>query len=563
MEIQRPVIKLMVLHSKHDKSDSISRRERESLAGKSKWRISLSRSSSSSSSSSSKSNNSPAKTEIPAEFLCPISGSLMADPIIVSSGHSYERACVIASKTLGFTPNPLFPNSPPDFSTVIPNLALKSAILSWCERRCFPPPKPLDYAAAEKLVFSLIEKTHRSSHRKVSVSEKELIQAIKDKPSVRLDHAATELDRRPNYFNSSSDESIASSSRTLQLATRPSCFSSPSSAEIESLEPNPSPEEEALLVKLKSNRISEIEEALISIRRVTRIDEASRISLCTARLISALKSLIVSRYATVQVNVTAVLVNLSLEKSNKVKIVRSGIVPPLIDVLKCGSSEAQEHSAGAIFSLSLEDENKTAIGVLGALEPLLHLIRVGTELTRHDSALALYHLSLVQSNRGKLVKLGAVQILLNMAKLGNTTTNRVLLILCNMASCPVSRPALLDSGGVECMVGILRGDREVSESTRESCVAVLYGLSHDGGLRFKGLAMAANAVEELTKVERSGRERAKQKARRVLEVMRAKLEDDSSPENEEVDWEELLNSGSVSRSQYRLGGGDGVNSSEF
>ncbi|KAG7548623.1 Armadillo [Arabidopsis suecica] len=548
MEIQRPVINLMVLHSQHDKSDNLSRRE--SLAGKSKWKISLSRSSSSSSS-----NNSPTKTEIPAEFLCPISGSLMSDPIIVSSGHSYERACVIASKTLGFTPNP-----PPDFSTVIPNLALKSAILSWCERRCFPPPKPLNSAAAEKLVLTLMEKTPQ---RKVSVSEKELIKAIRDKPSVRLNHAATELDRRPNYFNSSSDESIASSSRTLQLTTKPSCFSSPSSGEIESLEPNLTPEEEALLTKLKSNRISEIEEALISIRRVTRIDESSRISLCTTRLISALKSLIVSRYATVQVNVTAVLVNLSLEKSNKVKIVRSGIVPPLIDVLKCGSVEAQEHSAGVIFSLALEDENKTAIGVLGGLEPLLHLIRVGTELTRHDSALALYHLSLVQSNRGKLVKLGAVQMLLGMVKLGQMI-GRVLLILCNMASCPVSRPALLDSGGVECMVGVLRGDREVNESTRESCVAVLYGLSYDGGLRFKGLAMAANAVEELVKVERSGRERAKQKARRVLEVLRAKMEDDDSPENEEIDWEELLNSGDVSRSRFRLGGEKScVNSAEF
>lgn len=486
----------------------------------------------------------------------------MADPIIVSSGHSYERACVIASKTLGFTPTPpLFPNSPPDFSTVIPNLALKSAILSWCERRCFSPPKPLDYAAAEKLVSTLMEKTHKTN-RKVSVSEKDLIQAIKDKPSVRLNHAATELDRRPNYFNSSSDESsMASSSRTLQLTTRPSCFSSPSSAEIDSLEQNLTPEEEALLTKLKSNRISEIEEALISIRRVTRIDEASRINLCTTRLICTLKSLIVSRYVTVQVNVTAVLVNLSLERSNKVKIVRSGIVPSLIDVLKCGSSEAQEHSAGAIFSLALEDENKTAIGVLGALEPLLHLIRVGTELTRHDSALALYHLSLVQSNRGKLVKLGAVQLLLNMAKLGQMI-GRVLLILCNLATCHVSRPALLDSGGVECMVGILRGMREeVNESTRESCVVVLDGLSQEGGMRFKGLAMAANAVEELMKVERTGRERAKQKARRVLEVMRAKTEESSSPENEEIDWEELLNSGDVTRSRYRLGGGD--KSSEF
>ncbi|CAH8262586.1 unnamed protein product [Arabidopsis lyrata] len=338
----------------------------------------------------------------------------------ISSGDRQSRDPVVLDPVVPeFNPYHLLkrftPNPPPDFSTVIPNLALKSAILSWCERRCFPPPKPLDSAAEEKLILTLIEKTPQ---RRVSVSEKELIKAIKDKPSVRLNHAATELDRRPNYFNSSSDESIASSSCTLQLTTKPSCFSSPSSGEIESLEPNLTPEEEALLTKLKSNRISEIEEALISIRRVTRIDEGSKISLCTTRLISALKSLIVSRYATVQVNVTVVLVNLSLEKSNKVKIVRSGIVPPLIDVLKCGSVEAQEHSAGVIFSLALEDENKMAIGVLGGLESSLHLIRVGTELTRHDSALALYHLSLVQSNRGKLVKLGAVQMLLGMVKLG-------------------------------------------------------------------------------------------------------------------------------------------------
>ncbi|KFK33130.1 hypothetical protein AALP_AA6G334700 [Arabis alpina] len=532
MEIQRPVIKLMVLHSQHNNNNSPLSNT------KSKWRISFSRSSS----SPTKTETPVTKPEIPSEFLCPISGSLMADPIIVSSGHSYERACVIASKTLGFTPTP-----PPDFSTIIPNLALKSAILNWCHRWSFPPPQPLDIAAAEKLIFSLMAKT-----RKVSVSEKELIQAIKDKPLVRLDHAATELDRRPNYFNSSSDESVASSSRVLQLTTRPSCFSSPSSTEIE---PNSSsPEEDAVLIKLNSNSISETEEALVSIRGVTKVDEASRINLCTTRIISVLKSLIVSRYTTVQVNATAVLVNLSLEKTNKVKIVRSGIVPSLVDVLKSGVLEAQEHCAGLIFSLSLEDENKTAIGVLGGLEPLLHLIKVGSELIRHDSCLALYHLSLIQSNRRKLVKLGGVQILLNMVRLGEMT-NRVLLILCNMASCSLSRPALLDSGGVECMVWVLR--REVSESTKESCVAVLYGLSYDGGLRFKGLAMAANVVEELVKVERCGRERAKLKAKRVLEVLRAQMEDDaSSPENE-IDWEELLNSGeSVSRSRC-------VNSSEF
>ncbi|BAT90542.1 hypothetical protein VIGAN_06180300 [Vigna angularis var. angularis] len=67
----------------------------------------------------------------PDEFLCPVSRSLMFDPVIVSSGHSFERSSVEACKNLNFTPQ-LPDGTTPDFSTLIPNLALKSAILKWC-----------------------------------------------------------------------------------------------------------------------------------------------------------------------------------------------------------------------------------------------------------------------------------------------------------------------------------------------------------------------------------------------------------------------------------------------
>ncbi|KAG2397558.1 U-box domain-containing protein [Vigna angularis] len=66
----------------------------------------------------------------PDEFLCPVSRSLMFDPVIVSSGHSFERSSVEACKNLNFTPQ-LPDGTTPDFSTLIPNLALKSAILKW------------------------------------------------------------------------------------------------------------------------------------------------------------------------------------------------------------------------------------------------------------------------------------------------------------------------------------------------------------------------------------------------------------------------------------------------
>uniref|UniRef100_A0A7N2LKB5 Uncharacterized protein n=1 Tax=Quercus lobata TaxID=97700 RepID=A0A7N2LKB5_QUELO len=186
--------------------------------------------------------------------------------------------------------------------------------------------------------------------------------------------------------------------------------------------------------------------AVVSLRKLTRTREDLRVLLCTPQLLSAVRSLIQSKYAAIQVNTIALLVNLSLEKRNKVQIVRSGFVPLLIDALKGGFSESQEHTAGALFSLVLEDDNKMAIGVLGVLPPLMHALRSESEQTRHDSALALYHLTLIQSNRVKLVKLGAVPSLLAMAKTGESAS-RVPLILCNLAVSVEGRSAMSSKRG--------------------------------------------------------------------------------------------------------------------
>ncbi|KAK8717066.1 hypothetical protein V6N13_044347 [Hibiscus sabdariffa] len=569
MEFQEALMKLAIHKTPTHHRDlfhSIPGKEMEKVAStKPKWKVLFQRSSSASVSRTSRHQLQP--KSIPHEFSCPISGSLMADPVIVSSGHTFERVCVEACKKMDFTPT-LNDGSVPDFSTVIPNLALKSTILNWCQNHSLNPPKPLDFPKAQELVRTLSSrkpKTHIGEEgKRISISERNLIQGVKDVPSVKLDRAVTELTR------SSSEESVAAAGVTtpinvvttpLQLTDRPSCYSSASSSsEIETLTtPNINEEEEPFLTKLKSTQASDIEGALVELRKITRTQESSRAVLCTPRVLSAFRSLVVSRYLNIQVNSVAVLVNLSLEKINKVKIVRSGLVPDLIDVLKSGSPEAQEHACGALFSLALDDHNRTAIGVLGALQPLMHMLRTGNERTRHDSALALYHLSLVQSNRSKLIKNGSVPVLLAMVKSGHMT-GRVFLILCNLTSGSDGRAAMLDSGAVGCLMSLLRRD-ELDESTREGCVAVLYGLSH-AGLRFKGLAKVAGAVEELAKVERETSGPTREKARRILEMLKRGGEE----EQEEVDWEALLDSGLTTRTRFRPGGGkdgSGVNSSEF
>lgn len=439
----------------------------------------------------------------------------MADPVIVSSGQTFERSCVLACISLSFKPNSV------DFNTVIPNLALKSAILNWCHTNSYTPfPQPLDIQTALSIVKSKINN---------------------DPVVVRLS----------SCLSSTSEDSIVAGA---SAGTSGECFvvvpyvySSSSSSEID----NPVQEDDEIYCMLRSGLMSDQENGVVTLRNITRTRQESRVGLCSTRLLSGLRHLIVSRYLSVQVNAVAALVNLSLENDNKVKIVRSGIVPPLIEVLRGGFPEAQDHAAGALFSLALDDQNKTAIGVLGALPPLLHALRAGSDRCRHDSALALYHLSLVQSNRSKLVKLGSVQLFLNMVKSGHMT-GRVMLVLCNLAGSAEGQAAMLDGGAVECLLGLLsRGEFDSDQSTRECCLGALYGLSQ-GGLRFKGLAKEAGAEELLVKEEEMGTVRCKEKAKKILEVMRQKYE-----EEETVDWEALLKTDEVTRSRFELVYGKG------
>ncbi|KAF7806119.1 U-box domain-containing protein 38 [Senna tora] len=521
--------------------------------GKHRWKISFHRPSSSSSSK-----------EPPKEFLCPISGCLMSDPVVVASGHTFEMLAVKVCRDLGFSPT-LQDGSTPDFSTTIPNLAMKTTISNWCVKSGVGNPRPPDYSSVQRLVRAAMA----SSQPDLGDSDNDLLRAVADNPPVIFSHAATELNPHVIHFSSSSiskESAVVAASiaeTPLPLATRPTCYSSSASSleindnEVQNQNPNGpiSEEEEKLVLKLRSTEASEQEEAVISLRNITRTREDTRVSLCTPALLSSLRSLIVSRESVVQVNAVASLVNFSLEKSNKVKIVRLGFIPFLIDVLQEGFPESQEHAAGALFSLALDDENKMAIGVLGALEPLMYALRSESERTRQDSALALYHLTLVQSNRVKLVKLGVVPMLLSMVKSGDSTS-RVLLVLCNLSACTEGRTAMLDANAVECLVETLRGKKEgpESEAMTENCVAALYGMSH-GSLRFKGLAKEAMAVEVLREVVEKGTERAREKARRILQMMRAGEGDDENGSR----FDGAMEPGGLSRTRFRIGGGRNVN----
>ncbi|WOL13809.1 hypothetical protein Cni_G22589 [Canna indica] len=583
--------------------------------------------------------------EMTVEFLCPISRSLMADPVIVPpSGHSFERSCIQACADLGFTPSGLgIDLSTSPALVLVPNVALKSAILRWCERSGIPPPLPIPDDAARALVRQLMPPSsnpppfplptpadatsgngRRSQRAEVlrrfaafSVDEAEELEKGEafraqeyardrgevSKGTVMMDSYSGNGERRDSLrasstFSDENDGSFSSRSRRPDQSQRegttpsiPSAFSvrtkkqasytsphsissgssnqysssnssvnevveeetakKPSPPRVHNEMPSdlcPSPtaeidlsEEETIVIELMSTEVSEQESAVVSLRQATRESRERRISLCTPRLLAALRPMLLSRSDTVQVSAAASLVNLSLEPANRVRIAKSGAVLPLVDVVKGGRPEARDHAAAALFSLALEEENRAAIGVLGAIPPLLNLfsdISGNSASGRRDAGMALYYLSLTSANRSKIARApGAVQALFSVAsereqtppQQGPSLARLSMMVVCNLAGSNEGRAALMDGGGVASVVSLMRSPSGAAEE--EYCVAALYGMSR-GSLRFRGLARSAGAERELMRVAEGsggGGDMRQKMAKKTLRAMRGEDEEEAAP----------------------------------
>lgn len=68
----------------------------------------------------------------PAEFCCPISTKLMHDPVIITSGQTYERECIERWFNEGYDTCPRTQMKLENFS-MIPNTCMRDLICNWCK----------------------------------------------------------------------------------------------------------------------------------------------------------------------------------------------------------------------------------------------------------------------------------------------------------------------------------------------------------------------------------------------------------------------------------------------
>ncbi|XP_020258428.1 U-box domain-containing protein 40-like [Asparagus officinalis] len=84
----------------------------------------------------------------PSEFQCPITGSLLYDPITLPNGSTLERVFIEAFREFNYIP------SSPFYLTT--NEELKSKILEWCDLNVYPCPRPISVEEACDCIKGLL-----------------------------------------------------------------------------------------------------------------------------------------------------------------------------------------------------------------------------------------------------------------------------------------------------------------------------------------------------------------------------------------------------------------------
>lgn len=107
--------------------------------------------------------------QFPDDFRCPISLEIMSDPVILSSGHTFDRSSIQRWVDSGHRTCPITKLPISDPVSLIPNHALRSLISNYT---LVSFPKPLSYPEPQSLIQTLIASSSSSLDAKLNSLDK-------------------------------------------------------------------------------------------------------------------------------------------------------------------------------------------------------------------------------------------------------------------------------------------------------------------------------------------------------------------------------------------------------
>ncbi|CAN0909790.1 U-box domain-containing protein 1 [Linum grandiflorum] len=382
----------------------------------------------------------------------------MRDPVIVASGHTYDRSSIAQWINSGHHTCPKSGQRLIHMA-LIPNYALKSLVHQWCQENNIP----------------LVE-----SSSSPSCSENETRRYSTGKKNA-VDHI-----------------SVTKAAADAVKMTA-----------------------EFLVGKLAMGSPEIQRQAAYELRLLAKTGMDNRRIIAEAGAIPFLVSILNSNDSRIQENAVTALLNLSILENNKILIMAAGAVERIISVLESGKSmEARENAAAAIFSLSVIDDYKVIIGAKPrAIPALLRLLREGTTAGKRDAASALFNLAVYVSNKAGIVLAGTVPLLIELLmddKAG--ITDDALAILALLLGCSEGLEEIRKSRIlVPVLIDLLRFG---SAKGKENSITLLLGLCKDGGQEVaRRLLINPRSIPSLQSLSADGSLKARRKADALLRVL--------------------------------------------
>ncbi|XP_024975578.1 U-box domain-containing protein 9-like [Cynara cardunculus var. scolymus] len=299
----------------------------------------------------------------PQEFNCPLTKNIMRDPVIVSTGVTYDRCSIQKWLKEGNRACPITQQLLPS-PNLIPNHLVQIMISKWCKNRGIRYPSP-DHPP---LLLALL-KTITSA---TSDAQKEAAWALRS------------LTKRLPSFRAHFSEYTEFIPQLLSPLTQ------------SEIDPNL---HQYLITTLMNLSIHE-----------TNKKTVAETPLVIPILLNALRSGTIKTKR----NAAATLCTLSALDTNKSLIGKAGALKPLIDLLEEGQSLAMKDVASAIFSLCINDENKGRAVENGAVRVVLKKIEERVHVDELLVILAM--LSDHQKAVVEMAELGAVSSLFLLIK---------------------------------------------------------------------------------------------------------------------------------------------------
>ncbi|KAJ0963629.1 hypothetical protein J5N97_028751 [Dioscorea zingiberensis] len=346
---------------------------------------------------------------IPDDFRCPISLELMRDPVIVSTGQTYERSCIQKWLDAG---HKTCPKTQQNLShmALTPNFVLRSLIAQWCEANGVELPKKQGRCR---------DKRSGSSSDCDRAGVKLLLQKLE---------------------NGNRDEQRAAAGELRLLAKRNAdnrvCI-----AEAGAI---------PLLVKLLSSPDPRTQEHAVTALLNLSINESNKGSIVDAGAIPLMVEVLKIGSMEARENTAATLFSLSVVDENKVTIGKAGAIPPLIDLLCQGSPRGKKDAATALFNLSIYQGNKVKAVKAGIVTHLMRLL-VDHSAGMVDEALAI--LAIISSHsegRTAISESSPIPALVEVMRTGSPRNREnAAAVLWSLCTTDVRQLKLIKESGVE------------------------------------------------------------------------------------------------------------------